>query len=217
MTAVVHDVEQRSCAWRALRAGRLCASKAGDMMAGLVSGKEPASRRNLRAQLVLERLTGKPQDSPFQSDAMKQGVEREATALDMYEALNCVEPERVGFLTHPVLMAGGSPDGFVGSDGIVEAKCPMPATHLEYYLTQKVPFGYQQQVRHLLWLTGREWCDWFSYGGPDFPEDMQIVQVRMHRSDLDLAIYERCVIAFLDEVDAQVQKTNMERERRKVA
>lgn len=214
MNAIVHEVEQRSEAWRALRAGRLCASKAGDMMAAIKSG-EAAGRRNLRADLVLERITGTPLDD-YQSEAMRVGIEREAAALAMYEAVHGVIVERVGFLTHPTLMVGGSPDGLVGDDGIVEAKCPLPATHLEYYLSGVVPVGYLQQVRHLLWLSGRAWCDWFSFH-PAFPDDMQIKCVRITRDICDLPAYEQAVVAFLDEVDAKVEETNRERARRKAA
>src|SRR6266853_2849772 len=62
---IVHDVAQRSEAWAQLRLGRLSASRAGDMLATLKSGGEAASRRDLRVQLVLERLTNQSQENGY--------------------------------------------------------------------------------------------------------------------------------------------------------
>ena len=55
---IVHDCAQRSDAWLTARLGKLNASRAGDMLATLKNGSEAASRRDLRVQLCLERLTG---------------------------------------------------------------------------------------------------------------------------------------------------------------
>jgi hypothetical protein len=203
VTGLVHDVEQRSDAWAALRLGRLCASRSSDMMAVIGKG-EAASRRHLRTQLVLERLTGKSQENGYVSPAMLQGIEREADALAKYEAVTGIVVQKVGFISHPTLMAGGSPDGVVGDFvGLVEAKAPLPATHLEYLKTGKVPDSYMKQVVHLLWLTGAEWCDWFSYG-PEFPDTLQVKVVRVTRNEADIAAYELCVRQFLGEVDREL-------------
>src|SRR3990167_6818325 len=60
MTFTEHQIEQRTPEWHALRCGRLCGSKAADMLATISKG-EAAGRRNLRMQLMLERITRKPQ------------------------------------------------------------------------------------------------------------------------------------------------------------
>ena len=54
--------------WRLARAGSLGASRIADMMAKTRTGWG-ASRKNLMADLVIERLTGQPIDK-FQSAAM---------------------------------------------------------------------------------------------------------------------------------------------------
>ena len=48
---------QRSEPWFQARLGRLTGSRASDMLASIHKG-EAAARRDLRSQLVLERLTG---------------------------------------------------------------------------------------------------------------------------------------------------------------
>lgn len=212
-----HDVVQRSPEWAALRLGRLCGSKANDMLAmkepdALTPGGKPskakavelAGRRNLRAQLVLERITGRVQERGFVSNAMQDGIDREGDALAAYEAIADRPVFPVGYVTHDALMAGVSPDGVVGEfEGLVEAKCPLAATHFEYLRTGKVPLDYYRQVLHALWITGAEWCDWVSFH-PEFPEAARLKVVRVTRNAEALAEYERKAVAFLDEVDRDV-------------
>lgn len=200
----VHDVVQRGEEWRALRLGRLCSSRAADMLSTLKSGGEAAGRRNLRVQLVLERLTGRSHENGYQSEAMRNGTDREADALGLYEAVVGVLVDKVGYVTHDTLMAGGSPDGVIGDfEGLAEAKSPIPATHLEYLRTGKVPGEYLKQVQHLLWLTGAQWCDWFSYQ-PDFPEPLQVKVVRVVRDEKEMESYGLAVSLFLSEVDKEL-------------
>lgn len=201
---IVHDMPQRSPEWFAIRLGRLCGSRAADMAAQLKSGDEAASRRNLRMQLVLERITGRSLERVFQSGPMRDGIEREGDALAAYEAISGRFVERVGYCTHPDLMAGCSPDGFVGGEreGLIEAKSPLPATHLEYLRSGKVPSEYYRQVVHGLWITGAHWCDWLSYH-PDFPEPLQVKLVRVRRDTATIAAWELLVRGFLNEVDRE--------------
>ena len=199
----VLDIAQRTPEWYTARLGRLTASRASDMLATIKSG-ESAARRNLRAQLVLERLTGKSQDSGYQSAAMQAGIEREPDALLWYEAVTGQIVRRTGFVTHDTLMAGASLDGHLGEfDGLVEAKSPLAATHLEYLRTGTVPSDYGKQILHQLWITGARWCDFFSYH-PEFPERLRCRLLRVTRDDAAVADYDRLARVFLSEVDREV-------------
>lgn len=198
------DAEQRSPAWVAARLGRLTGSRASDMLATIKSG-EAAGRRNLRTQLVLERLTGKSQENGFCSPAMQQGMAREDDAAALYEALTGEVLSRSGFLAHASLMAGCSLDGHIGDfEGLVEVKSPIPATHLDYLKTGIVPGEYAKQILHAFWLTGAQWCDWLSYN-PDFPDPLRVRLVRIERDEAAIDEYDKKVRAFLAEVDREVE------------
>ena len=71
-------------------------------------------------------------------------------------------------------VAGASPDGLVGDDGLLEFKCPMAGKHLTYLFRDEVPKDYVLQVQGQLWVTGRKWCDFVSYcpGLPIFVKRM---------------------------------------------
>ena len=201
----VIDAEQRSPEWFSARLGRITGSRAADMMAPLNKDKsEKACRRNLRVQLALERITGRSCERDYQNDHMQYGVVTEPEAFAAYESLTGRMLQRSGFLQHTELMAGTSLDAHVGDyEGIVEIKCPIPATHLDYLKTGTVPSDYLWQVTHSLWVTGAAWCDWMSYA-KEFPEHIQAKLVRVNREDVDLAAYELAVRLFLSEVEKEV-------------
>lgn len=174
------------------------------MMLATIQKGEAAGRRNLRAQLVLERLTGKSAERSFESQAMKDGVERESDALLMYEMLTGQIVTRTGFLAHDSLLAGCSLDGHIGDfEGIVEAKSPIAATHIDYLKSGNVPGHYLSQIHHCLWIAGSAWCDWLSYQ-PDFPEGLQVKMVRVMRDEAVIEEYEKKARAFLAEIDQEV-------------
>jgi hypothetical protein len=201
---IVHDVLQRSPEWHALRAGKLCGSKSPDMLAVGAKGQPLAARANLRIQLVLERITGRVQEQVFVTKAMQDGIDREDSAIKVYEAMSGNTVTRVGFVSHDELRAGCSPDGVIGLyEGIVEIKCPIAATHLTYLKTGLVPEDYVKQCVHNMWITGALWCDWLSYH-PDFPEALQARLVRIKRDERTMASYEAQVRKFLAEVDVEV-------------
>jgi hypothetical protein len=199
---------QRSPEWFAARLGRLTGSVAADMLATVKNG-EAAARRNLRIKLVLERLTGQSQERGFISPAMQHGIDTEAEAKAAYEAITGELVENTGFVYYESSMAGCSLDGCV-MDGpeivaIQEFKCPQPATHLGYLRTGIIPPDYLAQITHNLWVTGAKWCDWMSYC-PSFPEPLRAKRVRVEWDGPTIEAYGEKAVAFLDEVDRELDE-----------
>lgn len=200
---VIVDAEQRTPAWFQARAGRLTGSRAGDMLATIKSGKAAARRDDLRTQLVVERLTGQPQEDAYINAAMQWGLDHEAEAFAAYEAQSGNLVRRTGFLTHTELMVGCSLDGDVEDfAGIVEIKCPKSATHYGYLKAGAVPSNHLPQILHNLWVTGAAWCDFVSYD-PRFPAHRRLFVVRVPRVEIDVLAYAKTAETFLAEVDAE--------------
>lgn len=198
----VIEAEQRSPEWFAARLGRLTGSVAGDMLAKTKSGYS-TSRRNLCLRLVLERLTGKSQDTGYVSSAMQAGIDREADAFAAYEALTGDMALRTGFLAHTVHLAGCSLDGHLGDfDKLMSIKCRQPAGHWEFLKTGTIPADALAQIQHELWITGAREHDYFSWN-PDFPDTLQSRIVTVPRVEADIAAYEREVLTFLAEVERE--------------
>jgi len=188
--------------WLQARLGLVTASRVADVLAKIKSG-ESASRRNYKIQLVSERLTGERQES-YINQAMQDGIDREQFARDRYVQEHG-EVEEVGFVKHPTLEAGASPDGLVGADGLIEIKCPMGSTHTESLMSQDVPSKYLPQIQFQLLVTGRKWCDFVSYH-PMFPKHLQIFVKRVEADPVYQQELEVEVKQFLKEVDDVMNK-----------
>jgi hypothetical protein len=200
---IIVDAPQRSEAWFAARAGLLTGSVAGEMLSKTKSG-ESAGRRNLRVRLLLERLTGRPQDSGFVSPAMLAGIEREEAAFSAYESLTGNVAVRTGFLKHVTHMAGCSLDGHMGDfERLLSIKCRQPSGHLDVLKSGVIPSAAMAQIRHELWITGAAAHEYFSWN-PDFPDALQSRIVTVTRAAAKIPEYEDAALAFLAEVDQVV-------------
>ena len=202
---MTEDIEQRTPEWHALRAGKVTASRVADIMAKTKSGTS-ASRATYMAELMSERLTGKPA-LKFSSRAMDWGTEYEEEARANYEVVSGNLVEGVGFVPHPTLEAGASPDGYIGVDGLIEIKCPNTSTHLDTLMSQSIPAKYVYQIFWQMECTGRTWCDFVSYD-PRLPENLRIFVKRIERDDVRLTEIRNEVAEFINELNAKIEKLN---------
>ena len=180
------NAQQESQDWMLARAGKFTASRAGDLMARTKSGPS-ASRGNLIALLVAERMTGQPVET-YQNDAMRRGTELEAEARDAYSFATGNAVEESGFVECTDLPnTGCSPDGLVGDDGLVEIKCPASmAKHLDALLRGSHATEYRWQLQHQMMVTGRQWVAAASYD-PRWPEHLQLAVTIVQRDDAAIA------------------------------
>lgn len=198
------DMVQGSPEWLAARVGKATASRIADIVAKTKTGYS-ASRANYAAELVAERLTGVPAER-FTNAAMQWGTDKEPEARAAYEWYADATVEQVGFIPHfSILNAGASPDGLVGTDGLLEIKAPQTATHIETLLGAPIPAKYIHQVQFQMAVTGRQFCDWVSYD-PRMPEHMRLFVKRVHRDQPLIDTLEAEVRKFLAEVDETVAK-----------
>ena len=194
---------QRSPEWYAARCGSLGASQLADALAKTKSGWG-ASRANLRAKLVVERLTGQQEES-FTSAAMQWGVDKEEEARIAYSFLTGRNVVEVGLYKHPTIIGShASPDGLVDDDGCIEIKCPNSATHIETLKSNQVAHKYLLQMQWQMACADRQWCDFVSFD-PRMPDHLMLYIQRVQRDDDMLATLESEVRAFLAEVEEDVK------------
>jgi putative phage-type endonuclease len=162
-----------------------------------------ASRANYASQLICERLTGCVAPS-FTNAAMIHGTETEPEARRAYEFYIDRDVVQVGFIPHSSIeMAGASPDGLIGDDGLLELKCPNSATHIETLLGGVIPDKYVKQMQFQMACTGRQWCDFASYDNR-LPERMRLFVKRVDRDEELIGEIETAVRGFLAEIDETV-------------
>jgi putative phage-type endonuclease len=199
-------MEQRSEEWFAARCGKVTASRVADIIARTKTGPS-ASRENYLAQLVCERMTGKPAES-YSNAAMAWGTEQEPFARAAYESVKDVLVEEVGFVPHPSFSeAGASPDGLVGEFGLVEIKCPNTATHIQTLLEQKVPEKYITQMQWQMACTQRHWCDYVSFD-PRMAEGLQLFINRVEFDPVYVGKLDKEIINFLLDLEDKITQLN---------
>ena len=194
--------------WKQLRAGFCTGSKMADALWTLKNGDDSAARKKYKAQKIAELLTGEPQDADIGNlYAIRRGNEFEAQARTAYELKTGNMVDIVSFVQHATIpRMGCSPDGLVGSDGIVEFKVPLPTTHIEYMLANVLPADYEPQVHtELACCEDRQWNDFMSFC-PEMPERLQCFIVRVERNPMRIAEIEDGVLAFNRSIDETVEK-----------
>ena len=79
---------------------------------------------------------------------------------------------------------GGTPDGYIGKEGLIEVKCPYNGgNHLQTFLKGEIyNREHIYQVQGYLMITGRKWCDFVTYD-PDMPRGLDISITRIERDE----------------------------------
>jgi len=167
----IYNCIQGSDEWFDARMGYVTASNFGKVIAK-GQGKTRALYMN---KIAAERLTGMVEDGYYDNN-MKNGSLIEENAREYYAMVNDCIVNQVGFVARDEDI-GGSPDGLVGEEGIIETKCPLSSTHIANIINNKMPPEYKPQVQGLLWVTGRQWCDFISYDYRLVAHPLHVVRV----------------------------------------
>ena len=154
---IIHDVEQGSYEWHQIRLGKITSTRLKKLM----------SKDNLSLvdELIAEEETGLSDDDGFVSEDMQRGIDLEPLAIKEYESVTGNTVTRYGILQSdelPILCQ--SPDGYVGTEGAIEVKCPRTKTHIKYIRQGKIPNDYKEQVWcYFMVNPNLKWLDFISY------------------------------------------------------
>jgi putative phage-type endonuclease len=156
-------MEQGSEAWHDVK----CARISGTTFQNVMSAKGTASYKDLITNIAGEYLSGIKEDT-YTNVIMERGIELEPFAANLYEEITGRNIQEVGFCTSEFdndidEWVGVSPDRLVDENGILEIKCPIMKTHLNYIRANVMPNNYKWQVQGQLFITGAEYCDFMSY------------------------------------------------------
>lgn len=191
---------QGSPEWLQARCGNATASDFGSILA---KGQGKMRAAYMR-RIVAERLTGKPCGDTFRSPDMERGKILEPRARMAYEARTGNFVEEVGFLKHPELAAGCSPDGLVDADGGSEIKSVIATVQVDTILAGAYPPEHKAQIQGGLWITKRKWWDFCSYCADMRDERLRLYIYRVERDEAYITNLEAEVRRFLAEVDRMV-------------
>jgi predicted phage-related endonuclease len=190
------DCIQGSDEWFTARLGIPTSSKFKHIVTGL--GAASKSAPGYMNQLLADWLAGCPTDDFKGNHWTEQGNEREDTARAAYEFTTGNEVRQVGFVyLNKEKLVGASPDGLTGDDGCLEIKCPKASTLVGYY-GGGLPTKYVPQVQGQLWVTGREWCDFYVHHPDLYP-----FLIRVERDEAYIKILAEGVASFTEKMLAR--------------
>ena len=166
MSLTVYDHEQGSDEWKQARAGVLTASVVGKLITPGGKIADNQTSRGLIHDLVAERLTGRPTDTPTTRD-MERGSLDEPYARDIYAEHMGTPVDQTGFMVREIdgHKLGYSPDGLILDVGLLEIKSRKPRLQLQYILDGKIPHDHMAQMQAGMLVAGRDWCAYASYSG----------------------------------------------------
>lgn len=189
----IFTFEQGSPEWYAARMGIPTASRFATVLASGKDGGASATRKDYMYELASEIITNKHEEG-YTNAHMERGTEMEDEAREHYSFMTNYVCERVGFVLDRAKRAGGSPDSFVGKDGIVEIKTMIPKLLIPLTRRDEFPPAYKAQCQGNLWLAKREWVDIAVY----WPR-MKLFIKRAHRDE-----------AYIAKLAAEVDRFNAE-------
>ncbi|WP_455480129.1 lambda exonuclease family protein [Bartonella sp. B23] len=196
-------MEQRTAEWFQARLGKVSASNVYSVINRTAKGLPTSKYDEYKIKLITERLTG--EISPHhETEDMRWGIEHENDAIEEYNFIYDANVTRCGFVPHPTIeMAGASPDGLIGEQGLVEVKCPRSTTHIRFFIDSKIKPEYLAQMQFQMACTGRKWCDFVSYD-PRFigqSSYLRLKRQRVYRDEEQIAHINKVVEAFLTEIE----------------
>jgi len=170
---LIYDgLEQGSDAWLKIRLGIPTTSSFGKIITP--SGNKSGQFDKYLTECLTPYIFGRAQEF-VKTKPMQRGNDLEPEAVEWYERYTGIKTKEVGFITTDDGTVGCSPDRLVGSNGLLEVKCPMENQHTVNLASGKIDPKYIPQVQGQLMLSGRDWCDWLSYH-PDAPASLVRVE-----------------------------------------
>lgn len=190
---------QRTEQWYEQRKGRFTASEVHKLMGVKGLGDTGLSLCRKKAQEI---VFGRDEEWEVSTFDMQRGVSQEPIAFELFKRqkeLDFIDVQECSFF--PIgANSGASPDGLVGSDSVLEIKCPKPEKF--FLLVEKgieaIDPSYYDQMQLQMKATNSKRCYFFNYlffKGQNLSHEL-IVERDDKRIDLimqriDLAVIER--------------------------
>ncbi len=198
---IIHNVEQGSAEWHALRCGIPTASEFKTILTPKTL--EPSKQAyGYMCRLLGEWATGHTQET-IETEYMAIGRELEERAVKAYCFQQECYVEKIGFVTSDCGRFGCSPDRFViGGNRGVEIKTHPQAigVHVKAMLDRAMPDENKSQVQGCLWICEKDEWDLVSY-----TEELPTVIVRVNRDEK----YIKALAETMEKFSARMEELRM--------
>lgn len=153
---------------------------------------------------VFERLTGNDADMFDGNSVTEWGNEYEPEAIREFERVTGLKVVTAPYIAKSETY-GGSPDGLVGKDAIVEVKCPYSPKNFIKAVDGIIDPKYIVQDQSNLNITGRSKCYHITYD-PRMPEGMRLTYKVIERDEEMIKVINDRVELANKEVERIIEK-----------
>ena len=164
----IHNFEQRTDEWYAIRKGKMTASNAETIIA---NGK---GLETYIYNLMAEYYSSAEKENYINAD-MQRGIDLEPEAKIEFQFYTGLDIKEVGCVElNEYILA--SPDGLIGDDGLIEIKCPNDSIYFKLLLSNNIKPEYIAQMQMQMYVTDRQYCYFVSYN-PNFEKSLYIKKI----------------------------------------
>ena len=216
----MEDIIQRTESWHKARRGKFTGSEIHKLMGESRSKSEFFSdtAKTYIYEKVIEMFSDAQKES-YQTPAMQWGVDYEPLAKKWYSKFTGHKVDEIGFVELEGFegVAGGSPDGLVAYQHIIEIKCPYSsANHIRNILCE--PTDMKSQLKEYYWqmqfymaCLNIGHCDFISFD-PRINADFGLHIKRIERNEPDINTMRDRISAAIEYRNAIINKINKDNE-----
>lgn len=192
--------DQSSLEWLTARSGVVTASEMDNLLTPDFKVRTGETPKTYLYKKLAEKWRGGAIPSGISLD-MEFGNVLEQECIPAFEFETGQKVDRVALITSDDGSVGCSPDGLIGDDSGLEAKCPRVETHLKYLFDGAVPKDYIVQVHASLYVTGRQSWRFVSYS-----RGCPMLILTVQRDEEIIGKIRLAVEPFLAELESKVKK-----------
>jgi hypothetical protein len=144
-------IDQRSPEWDRIRVGRFTSSQNWRLIVQPKDKSKKVSETTMTyiMEKVAEVMTGQAKQQGY-AFPIVHGIETEPLAKEFFQEKTGIEIEECGFFPYTE-HAGGSPDGLISTDQIIEIKCPYDSKVMIDYLMLTDYHDLKRDFREYYW------------------------------------------------------------------
>ena len=196
----IHDTEQGSASWYALRMGVVTASEADALVSPLGKVRTGLGVDSYLHRKLAEKLLNWSPEM-LEGFAVNQGKLIETICLPWFEFEFEKKVKRVGFCTSDDGRCGFSPDGMLEDGSGLEIKSPQGPNQIKYLLENKVPDDYVIQIQFSLMVSDAPYWTFVSYSMTLPP-----LVIRVERDEKIQAALREAIAAFNERFDSALAR-----------
>ena len=196
MKIYTDEFKQGDPEWMKLR----IASIGGSTISQAIAQGEGKTRHELMCNFVEEIINDEKKDDYVSWD-MKEGIYWEPFGRFKYEQKYGVDVEQVALVKDSV-HRHYSPDGYIGSEGMIEIKRAKLSVFIEARKKRNIPTDRRRQMQWGMSICERQWCDYVMYCPYIEKKVDPLLVIRVERDEKEIKELDEGANLFIEEMQS---------------